>query len=114
MAERADHIETTDLDCFLKTLAGNLRRDALAVMGFAATNYRAGDSEHHDLAAISDALERTATLLAAVGGGLCQDCQLREVSERVTFRGAVSGSPEPGARESRGKAAGRQVRRAAS
>ena len=86
--------ERSDLGSLLETLIGRVRRDGLAAMGFAASNYPRKDPDHRTLEALAESLGHTANLLDSVHARLCQDCQMVGVTERWAF----SASPAPGKR----------------
>ena len=86
MAERTIEIDRTDLDSFLEALAERLRADALALAGYAALHAPFHVKEQdQELEALSGSLRRTATVLAGIGDALCEECRIREITERVVL-----------------------------
>ncbi|MBI5569656.1 MAG: hypothetical protein HY914_06885 [Desulfomonile tiedjei] len=81
-------LNRTDLDMWLSRLACRLRNDGLALVGRASLESSPGQQHYEDLTEIWNSLERTASLLEAVQGRLCEGCRILDVSECVTF-GAV-------------------------
>jgi hypothetical protein len=86
-----------DIAGWLSRLACRLRNDGLALVGRASLESSPGRQEYEDLAELWNSLERTASLLEAIQGRLCEGCRTLEVSECVAF-GAV---PEAGTRSPR-------------
>ena len=109
-------LNRTDLDMWLSRLACRLRNDGLALVGRASLESSPGQQHYEDLTEVWNSLERTASLLEAVQGRLCEGCRTLDVSECVTF-GAVpearACSPKKGGRsheqeEGKGRKAGRR------
>jgi len=75
-----------DLATLLTSLAGQLRRDALAVTGLAHQEGDGEDDETRMLAELAGGLERTALLLDTIRPRLCHSCQMIDVEERWVFR----------------------------
>lgn len=75
-------------------LARTLRNNGLALTGLGHIQWPDGGQETEDLDALARSLERTATLLESVSAHLCSACNLKEVTERVTFGDIQVKAPE--------------------
>jgi len=74
-----------DVATLLVGLAGQLRRDSLALDGLAHTQGDPEDGEVRALNELSGGLERVATILEGIRVRLCRSCMLIEVKERMAF-----------------------------
>ena len=89
--DHAVDVRNHDLSALLLSLAGQLRRDALAVTGLAHEQGRVEDDETRTLAELAIGLERAALMLDAIRPRLCHACQMIQVEERWVFRAARAG-----------------------
>ena len=95
-----------DLATLLTSLAGQLRRDALAVTGLAHQEGDVEDDETRALAELAVGLERAALLLDVIRPRLCRTCQMIQIEERWVFS-----APGPGGRRAAAEGRKSPVRR---
>jgi len=78
-------VTSQDLATLFVSLAGQLRRDALAVTGLAHQQGDGEDEETRTLAELAGGLERAALMLDAIRPRLCRSCQMIQIEERWVF-----------------------------